>query len=83
VRVGDKITIRLSSESGEKTPVPARVVYIHPQHRYYVAEFTIGGRTAQEAYPCPDRGTEKERRKQRENNLRDESKRRGGQERHR
>jgi hypothetical protein len=83
MRVGDKVTIFLSCECGEKAPVPARVVYIHPQRRYYVAEFTIDGRTAREAYPCPDRGTEKERRTQHENNMRDESQGRRWQNRHR
>jgi hypothetical protein len=83
MRVGDKITIRLGVECGEKTPVSARVVYIHPQRRYYVAEFTIGGRTAREAFLCPDRESESDWRKHHGNHLHHEPERRGGQNRHR
>jgi Tfp pilus assembly protein PilZ len=61
VRVGDKIMIHLSIECGDQAPVPARVVYIHPQRRYYVAEYCIGGRTVRESYPCPDRPSESDR----------------------
>jgi len=55
IQLGDTLSLKPSVEGGENIgPRPGRVVYIHPEGRYYVAEFEFarGDRRARfrEAY---------------------------------
>lgn len=53
MKIGDIVTNHvLFSEDPckRRETVSGRCVYIHPQRRFYVAEFDIGGRKLREAY---------------------------------
>lgn len=50
--VGDKIKIIPTLEDGAGAEVSAKVVYIHPRRRYFVAEYQNGaGQTLRETLP--------------------------------
>lgn len=56
VLVGDKIRIKPTMEGQTPEKVMATVIYIHPQRRYYVAEYRYGaGTPLREAFPYPHR----------------------------
>lgn len=55
MKVGDKIKVKPCLEGGAHGPAMATVVYIHPQRRYFTAEFVIGARRARESFPLPHR----------------------------
>ena len=40
MKIGDEITITPAFDGCNGKPVKARVVYIHPERRYYIAEFS-------------------------------------------
>lgn len=54
MNIGDRIPA-LRPTIGEKSEYnkarPATVVYVHPEQRYYVAEFDIPGYKFRESYP--------------------------------
>lgn len=58
VKIGDVITRELSfgDMKGEKIRMTGRVVYVHPEERYYTAEFEFPrGRTICESFPLRNR----------------------------
>lgn len=44
--------LTLAVEDGKRkyTPIPGRVVYIHPKQRFYVLEFTFGTNRVRESF---------------------------------
>ncbi|MBQ2997278.1 MAG: hypothetical protein IJE22_08635 [Oscillibacter sp.] len=57
MRIGDTVSVKLSC-SDSKRPVPGKVVYIHPQRRYYTVECLVGIRwksPIRESSPYPHR----------------------------
>lgn len=56
MQIGDKKKALV--HIGEHMPVPmeGRVVWIHPQRRFYVLEFDKGGRRFRESYYFPGHG---------------------------
>lgn len=36
--------------SGEKTPMEGKVIYIHPEGRFYIVEFKVRGGTVRECF---------------------------------
>lgn len=60
MHIGDKLRRSPSvqiydREKGPPPTLPCRVVYIHPQRRFYSVEFQIAGRCFREAFYFPDR----------------------------
>ena len=55
MKIGDRVQVKPSAEGGARDPVMATVIYIHPLHRFYVAEFTVGGRKIRESFPFSHR----------------------------
>lgn len=60
MKIGDKLrvvpTARCPGEPSTQ-PRPCRVVYIHPQRRFFTVEFRseLTGETFRESFSCPDR----------------------------
>lgn len=64
VKLGAKITFKpsgFSDQTSVKDPatgkpcsreVTGKVVYVHPQGRYYTVEAELDGRTIRESFPC-------------------------------
>lgn len=59
MKIGDKVSIRVSfydpdgkrsKETGGMKTVPARVTYINPAHRYFLAEYQAGRGTLRECF---------------------------------
>ena len=61
MQIGDILTLRPTvwgsgSDIVNSDPQPCRVVYIHPQRRFYTVEFDMPrGRKCRESYYFPDR----------------------------
>ena len=57
MKLGDTVSVKLSCADSKK-PVSGKVVYIHPLHRYYTVECTIGLRCkapVRESFPFEHR----------------------------
>lgn len=54
--IGDDKTEVFHFGDGHGITRTGRVVWIHPARRFYVVEFTIGGRKVRESYFFPGRG---------------------------
>lgn len=39
MKIGDKVIVKPAYDGCNGQPVEAKVVYIHPERRYYIAEF--------------------------------------------
>lgn len=61
MKIGDEFVMRPSIFSRDDGVLgkllPCRVVYIHPQRRFFTVEFCseVTGETFRESFPCPDR----------------------------
>lgn len=53
--IGDRVQVKPCSEGGARGVVMGRVVYIHPQHRYFTVEFDAGGGKLRESFPFDHR----------------------------
>lgn len=74
MQIGDILRITPTFDTtygmpGDNIPLPAMVVYIHPQRRFYTVRFAVPGGSWTESFPCAPceqdrrRGRRKDKRK--------------------
>lgn len=54
IYIGKTVNIKPTYEGcGSDAPMQGKVVYIHPEHRFYCAEFATLRGSFRECFPCP------------------------------
>ncbi|WP_312611335.1 hypothetical protein [Oscillibacter sp.] len=89
MQIGDTLPITPTFDTtygmpGDSVPLPAKVVYIHPQRRFYTVRFTVPGGSWTETRPCnPCELDRRKDKRKHENDCNYEQQGRRGKDRHR
>ena len=49
------LSLDMQDNKREYTPIPGKVVFIHPRHRFYTLEFKFRGNTIRESFFFPQK----------------------------